>query len=118
VGDQRARADHRALADFDSAHDYRAAADRGGPAHPRAFHRPMLFGFQRALPVGGARMAVVDEDHTVADKYFVLDLDPGADKAVAGNLAAPANACAALDFDERADDGLVADAAAVKIDEG
>ena len=54
----------------------------------------------------------------MADEDLILERDARADERVAGNLAAPADARAALDFDEGADARLVADLAAIKVDEG
>jgi hypothetical protein len=53
----------------------------------------------------------------VADEHLVVDLDPGAQERVAGDLAALADDDAALDLDEGPDLGLAADPAAVQVDE-
>ena len=70
-------------------------------------------------PVGGRRprIRVVDEHHAVADEDMVLDRDALADERVARDLAAPADRRVLLNLDERADLGLVADRAAVEVDE-
>ena len=78
--------------------------------------RPVRLRLQRAVG-GGAGIAVVGEHHAVADEHLVLDRDALADEAVRRDLAARADRRALLDLDEGADLGLVADAAAVEIDQ-
>ena len=66
---------------------------------------------------GGAGIDVVDEHHAVADEDVVLDGHAFADERVAGNLALTAHRSVLLNFHERSDFGVVADFAAVQIDE-
>src|SRR5881227_1981867 len=113
----RARADYRALAYLDAAEDGRVRADGCAAADDCRFELPVRFGLRRAVFARGAGTAVVDEHDAVADEDFVLDADALADEGVARNLAARAYARALLDFDEGADARLVADAAAVEVDE-
>jgi hypothetical protein len=60
-------------------------------------------------------MPVVDEQHAVANEYFIFDSDAGTNERVARNFAALADVRVALNLDERADSRRVADAASVKI---
>src|SRR5579885_2321992 len=75
AGYQRARADHRAFADLDAAHDYRSASDRGPAPYHRRFQFPVPLGLHRALIGCGAGMAIVDEDNAVAHEHLVFDYD-------------------------------------------
>jgi len=62
-------------------------------------------------------MAVIDEDHVMADEAFVLDRDPFANERMARDLAAPTDPRILLDLDERSNHRLVADLAPVQVDE-
>src|SRR5262249_1775955 len=87
------------------------AAHHGRLAHPvAALLDPAVGG-------GGAREAVVDEHDAVADEDLVLDADAGAEEGVALHLDAASEDDVALDLDERADEGLLADRAAVEVTE-
>src|SRR5262249_36383149 len=55
--------------------------------------------------------------HVVADEHVVVDANAGADERVALDPDAAADGDVALNLDERADTALVADLAAVEIDE-
>src|SRR5215203_4364242 len=96
----------------DASGDDRAAADDG------RFERPVLLGLRRPVGARGARPTVVGEHHAVADEDLVFERHALADEGVARNLAARAHPHALLDLDEGADARLVADAAAVEVDEG
>src|SRR5712692_5511562 len=115
--DQRACSDQSALADFDTAHHDRAAPDRGPAPDDGRLEPPVSFLLGRAVGIGRARKAIVDEHHAVADEHLIFDNDAGADEAVARDFAAPADRRAPLDLDERADARVGADLAAVQIDE-
>jgi len=112
------RADEGAATDRHPAQDGAARADGGAALHERGFADPVLICGHGADSGGGSRAPVVDERHVVPDEHFVLDGDAFANEAVAGDLAAPADAGSFLYFDEGADLGLVADRAAVKVSEG
>jgi hypothetical protein len=53
----------------------------------------------------------------VADEDLVLDVDPLTDEGVRRNLAARSDRRVLLDLDERTDLRLIADRAAVEVDE-
>jgi hypothetical protein len=116
-GDHGARPDEGALAHADTAHDRRIAAQGGTARDERFGDFPVRFALQRAPGGHRGRIDIVDEHHAVAHENFVLDHDASADERMARNLAARANPRPLLNFDESADARLVADGAAVKIDE-
>jgi len=60
-------------------------------------------------------MTIVDEQHAMANEYFIFDSDAGTNERVARDFAALADVRVALHLDERADSRRVADAASVKI---
>ena len=64
------------------------------------------------------RVHIVDKRHVMADEDVVLDRHAFADEGVGGDLAVPADEGALLDLDEGPDLGIVADRAAVEVDEG
>ena len=66
---------------------------------------------------GGTWVKVVGEHDAVADEDFVFDGDAFADEGVALDLAVFADGGVFLYFDEGADLGIVADGAAVEVDE-
>jgi hypothetical protein len=66
---------------------------------------------------GRARKAVVDEHHAMPHEHLVLDDDAVTHERVALDLAVTADHHTMLNLDERADPGVVADAAAVKVRE-
>src|SRR3954468_6894473 len=117
-GDDGAGADDGTLADLKAAEDGGVAADGGAAADVRVFEPPVLFGLRRTVGARRARQAVVREHHAVADEDLVFERHALADEGVARNLAARAHRGALLDLDEGADARLVADAAAVEVDEG
>ena len=77
---------------------------------------PVALGLQPSIR-GGARPAVVDEHHAVTDEHVVLDRHAFADEGVRRNLAAATDDRVLLNLDEGADLRVVADPAAVEIDE-
>ena len=94
-----------------------ARTERCALADAGLFHFPVGLGLQRAVFVGGAGIAVVDEHHPVADENVVFDGHAFADEGVAGNLAVLADGGVFLNLDKSADLGVIADFAAVEIDE-
>jgi hypothetical protein len=62
-------------------------------------------------------MSVVEERHAVADEDVVFDRHSLTDERVARDPAPPPDFCIFLNFDEGADLRLVADLAAVQVDE-
>ena len=60
---------------------------------------------------------IVDERHAVTDEDVVFDGDAFANKGMAGNLAIAADGGILLDLDECANLGVIADLAAVQVDE-
>ena len=65
----------------------------------------------------GARSAVIDEHDAMPDEDIVFESDTLAEKTVARDFAAPADADAFLDFDAGTDAAFIADGASVQIDE-
>src|SRR5208282_4301381 len=66
---------------------------------------------------GSAREAIIDEQRAMADEYLVADGHAGADECMRRYLAAPPDRDVLLYLDERTDRGIVADDAAVEIDQ-
>src|SRR5580700_5171754 len=100
--------DHCALADRDAAHDNCAASDRSARTNPGFFQFPIAFSLHRAVTVNRARMAVVDENHTVSDKHAVFDHYARADEGMTRNLASLPDTRLLLNLHKRADTGVVA----------
>lgn len=116
AGDDRPRADQRSLADFDPAKDHGAAAQRRSPADESGRDPPVGFGLQR--PVGGRPgIGIVDEEDAVPHEHLVLDRHALAEKRVALDLAPRAHDDVLLDLDEGPDPRLIADPAAVEVNE-
>src|SRR5207237_1285299 len=112
-----ARADQGMGADGNAAEDDRSGPDGRAALDAGRDDRPVGVALQ-AAGGGRARVAVVDEEDAMTDADLVLDGDAFADEAVRGDFAASANAGVFLDLDEGADLGVVADGAAVEVDEG
>ncbi len=83
----------------------------------RGLHFPILFGLQRSVFRCGPGVSIVDERHAVAYEDVVFDQHTFADKAVARDLAVLPYLRVLLNLDERADLGLVANLAAIQVDE-
>src|SRR4029450_11236676 len=115
--DDAAGADDGVLADDDLRENRGTRSDRRPPPDERRFNGPVGLGLQRAAGRRRPRKRVVDERDAVADEHLILDRDAGADERVARDLAAPADRGVTLDLDERSDLRVVADRAAVEIDE-
>ena len=90
--------------------------DRSAAFHARRRHRPVRLRLQPTAR-GRARIPVVDEHNPVSYKYFRLKDHSLAEKTVRGDFASRADGRVLLDFHERADSRLVADRAAVEVDE-
>jgi len=83
-----------------AAEDRRAAPNAGAALHDGRDCLPIVVSLQTAVSGGCARKFIVDEDHSVADEYLIVNLDAFADKCVAGDFAAAADAGVLLNFDE------------------
>lgn len=114
-GHHAAGADQRVFTNGDAAENRRAAADARAFFHHRRHHLPIACGLQAAVAVGGAGIAVIDKRNVVADEHLVLDGHALANEGVAGNFDRAAEADILLNFDERADFGIIADLAAIEI---
>src|SRR4029453_798475 len=117
VRDARPGADHRGLADRDSAHDHRSRTEARAALDARLQQLPIRGGLEHSSAARGARKPVVDEEHSVPDEDLVADQDTLADESVALNLAVCADARARLDLDEGADASVVPDLAPVEVRE-
>src|SRR5580765_5407350 len=112
-----ARPDDGVLADLDAAQDGRARSDRRAAADDGRHDFPVAIRLELAGRRHGPGIEVVGEDDAVADKDVIFQLDAFADERVARDLDAAADLGAALDLDKRADSRLVANLAAVEVDE-
>src|SRR5579863_1638743 len=115
VHDQRPGTNQGAGADVDAAHDDRPASDGRTLSHNRAFHFPIAFSLR--CPIGRCRpwVTVVDKDHAMTDKHFVLDRDARANKRMTRYFAAPTDFRVALNLYKCTEPGIIADQAAVEI---
>jgi hypothetical protein len=68
--------------------------------HHRPFQRPVRFLLRRTVLIGCPRRPIIDEEYAMSDENFVFDCHAGADKTVAGNLAALSYPRVLLNFDE------------------
>lgn len=116
LGNDGAGANQGLSPDGDAAHDDRAAADACPPTNSRRHHFPVLFDL-RPSAGRGPRIGIVDEHDSVTHEDFILDRHALADKSVAGDFAAGADDRVFLNLDKRPDPTLVADRAAVEINE-
>ena len=111
----RAGADERARADANPAHDNRTRPESGSLPDSRVEKFPVGLGLE--LSAGGrrARILVVYENDTMADKYLIFDRHTAADKSVTLNLAPSTNNGPALNLHERADPCFVANLTSIEI---
>lgn len=116
-GDDAAGADDCAFTDSNAAHDGGVGADGCALSDYRRDDLPVLFRLKAAGFNGGARIAVVDKHHAVADKGFVFDGHAFADKRMALDFAVFADKSVFLDLDKGSYFGPVPDGAAIEINE-
>src|SRR5207247_891475 len=113
----RPRSNNGALADRDAPEQHRPGTDRGTAFHQRRNHPPVPLRLQPTAVRRGAGVEVVDEADVVPHEHLVLDRHTFTDEAVALDLAARPDLRPLLNLHERADRRLVADLAAVQVDE-
>src|SRR5262249_29970364 len=112
-----ASANESLFANSYAAKDSSVAADGDTPPDAGGHAGPILFALQRAIITRGARKQVIYKHHAVADERLVLDGHARTDESVALHLHPFTDDHLLLDLDEGADAAVVADVAAVKIDE-
>ena len=117
AGDRAAGADQRILTDGHATHDGRVRADTGASLDQRGNDLPVVRGQQFAGVTRRPRIAIVGEANVGADKGAVLDPHTGWDEGEGLDLDVVAQHHAALDLHERGDFAVVANGAAVQIDE-
>src|SRR5215469_4465234 len=115
-GHNAAGADHRIFANDDTGQHRGAGANGGASLDDSWFHFPIRFSLELSNRVGGARVGVVDESHTVTDEHAVLDPYTFTNERVAGNFAASSHAGVFLDFDEGADFCVITNLATIQVD--
>ena len=108
--DDAARADHRPAADRHAGQDRAVRAQRGSGTHEDRRDLPVVIGLGRAVPVDGARHAVVREAHMRADEHSVLHGHAAEEADVVLDLHPVADDDARVDVDVLADDAAGADA--------
>ena len=97
----------------------RCAGTNGGASlNKRALAIPIGFGFEFSERARCPRIAIIDKRHSVSDEDLGLDRHAFTNEGMTRDLATIANLRAFLDLNERADPCVVANLAAVKIDEG
>src|SRR5215472_1703497 len=111
-----AGADHRIFPNDDTGQHRGARANGGASLDDGWFHFPIRLSLELSYRIGGARVGVVDESHTVTDEHAVLDPYTFANERVAGYLAASSHAGVLLDFDEGADFCVVTNLATIQVD--
>src|SRR3984893_2825961 len=110
-------ADDCVFAHGDAAKQSYARTDRGAAFDQGDFATPIVFGLQLAVAVGCARITIVDKSDAVPDKDVVFQGYAFTNKSVTRNLAARADSGVFLDLDKRSNLGLVANLAAIEVDE-
>src|SRR5581483_7742072 len=112
-----ARRDQGALADRDPAYDRGVGPDARAPLDER-WHDVPLAGLEQ-LPsrVDCPRVAIVGETHVGTDEGALLDGHARGNEGERFDLHVPGEPRATLDFDERGDPAVVADEAAIEIDQ-
>jgi hypothetical protein len=116
-GDQAAGADDRILPDSHIAQNSDTRADGCSLSHNCRFDLPVCLCLEPAACIDRTRVFVIDEDYAMTDEYVILDGDTLADKGMALYLAVLSDMRILLDLDKGSDLCIVADRAAVKIDE-
>jgi hypothetical protein len=106
--DDRTGANHRGYSDLHAGHDDRTRSDARTATDVNGFHFPGVI-----LCCLHRRMAIVDKHHTMADKHFVFDYHPGANKCMTLNTTTPAYDRIALNLDKSADARIVSDGASI-----
>ena len=114
--DNRPSPHHRLLANRHATHDDRATTNRSAPFHPGGYDLPVGLGLQPAVSAS-VWILVISEHHAVTDEDFILNGDALAYEGMRRDLAASTDDRVLLNLDEGADLGVVANAAAVQIDQ-
>ena len=117
TGHDRAGGDQCFLANGHAGQDGGAGADGRAAADARGRAGPLAVALGRTVAIGGPRPEIVDEHHAVRDKHFIFNGYAFTDEAVALDLAARPDDGIFLNLDERADQCVIADGAAVEIAE-
>src|SRR3989441_2689849 len=117
AGDDTAGPDDGILPDDHVREDRCPGPDRRAFPHQRCLDLLVVPGLKSPSRGRRPRVGVVDEGDAVADENVVLNRHAFADEGVARNLTPPAGLRILLDLDERPDLRLVADLAAVQVDE-
>ena len=116
MGDHRSGANERTFADGHARQNDRSASDRCTSLDSSGHDLPVCLGLQPAV-IRRARIQVVDEHDSMADKNVIFDGDSFTDESVRRNLAPAPNERIFLNLDEGADLGLVAHIATIEIDQ-
>src|SRR5712671_2150585 len=111
------RTDDCVFADGNPAKQSYTRSDRGAALDQGYLATPIVFSLQLAVAAGCARIAIVDERDAVPDKDIVFQGHTFTNKSVTRNLAARADSGVFLDLDKRSNPGLVANLAAIEVDE-
>ena len=112
-----ARTDDCAFPNRDAAKNRGATPNTRPTFHDRWHDRPVSLSLQCAALRCRARVFVIDKSDPMTNEHLVLDVDAFANEAMTRDLAIAADSRALLNLDERTDLRVVADFAAVKVDE-
>ena len=113
----RARTDQRILTDRNPPQDRRVTANGRIRPDTRRQTGPVVLRLQSAVGIYSARVSVIDEHDTVADKHAVFDGHAGAQKRMARDLAVRANLDVFLNFHEWTDARSLPDRTPVDVHE-
>ena len=119
AGNYAAGADKGAFTDGNATQNGSIAADTGLGVDDR-FHEtvfPIGFRFKPISGGDGLWPVIIDKHDTVSDKAVVFYVDTFTDERMRGYFAVTADRSIFLNFNKSADPGIVADPAAVQIDE-
>src|SRR5215831_14238246 len=116
-GHHTACSDHSAFAYRHARKNRRARPDRGALTDQGLLHTPVRFRLEAAIVVGRAWVGIVDECDPVTDKHVIVNGHSLAHERVTGDFAVLADFCIPLHFHKCANLSVVANLAAVEIDE-
>ena len=117
-GDNTAGPNNGVFADSDAAQQRCARTDGSAALNQRSLAIPIFFGLEFSQGARCSWVAIIDKRDPVSDEYLGLDGYAFANERMTRDLATSSDSRALLNLDKRADPCLVANLAAIKVDEG